>query len=96
MISAKWSAVSLLLCALCVAAPASAQPPGRGARPPSPELDDAVANVRGRVKGRVISAETQEQDGEPRHVIRVLTPDGRVRRMQVEGGSGRMVAPPDR
>jgi len=97
--SAKWSLLPLLLGAFCMAAPLAAQPPRRVppaefARPPAraaSDLDDAVAAVRERVGGRVLSAETQEEGGRRLHVIRVLTPDGRVRRVQVDGASGRLL-----
>jgi Predicted membrane protein len=48
-------------------------------------LEDAVSRVRRRVEGRVLSAE--EHDGEYR--VRVLTPEGRVKRFRLDRRSGR-------
>jgi uncharacterized membrane protein YkoI len=57
-------------------------------------LDDAVSEMRRQHDGRVISAETlRRRDGRSVHNIRILTPDGRVRRYQVDAESGRRVAP---
>jgi uncharacterized membrane protein YkoI len=50
-------------------------------------LDEAVKDVRGR-GGRVISAETQERDGKRVHNIRLLTKDGKVKRIRIDGDSG--------
>ncbi len=59
-------------------------------------LDQAVQQAKQRTGGRVISAETLSQDGRPVYNIRILTQDGKVRRMQIhaddkggEGGSRR-------
>ena len=45
-------------------------------------LDDTVAEMRQR--GRVLSAEEQQRDGRPVHAIRLLTPEGRVKRIYVD------------
>ena len=50
-------------------------------------LDQAVEDARRR-GGRVISAETQERDGQRVYNIRMLTKDGRVKRIQIDGDSG--------
>lgn len=52
-------------------------------------LDEAVERVRDRVGGRVISAETQEWDGQRVHNIRLLTKDGKVKRIRIDGKSGK-------
>ncbi|MGD8910217.1 MAG: hypothetical protein PVI92_12815 [Chromatiales bacterium] len=52
-------------------------------------LDQAVQQARERTGGRVISAETREQDGRLFHNIRILTNDGRVRRLQYDAGGDR-------
>jgi uncharacterized membrane protein YkoI len=52
-------------------------------------LDDAVSLVRSRRDGKVIRAETRYSDGRPVHYIRVLTPEGRVYTVVVDGVSGR-------
>ena len=52
-------------------------------------LDEAVEQARSRVGGRVISAETQQKDGRRVYNIRLLTKDGRVKRMRIDSESGR-------
>jgi hypothetical protein len=56
-------------------------------------LDQAVQQAKQRTGGRVISAETRDQDGGPVYNIRILTQDGKVRRMQIraddKGGENR-------
>ncbi len=51
-------------------------------------LDEAVESVRDREGGRVISAETQEWDGQQVHNIRLLTKDGKVERIRINSSSG--------
>lgn len=59
-------------------------------------LDEAVSEVREQHDGRVISAETRRRgDGQDTHNIRILTPDGRVRRYQIDAEPRRR-APRDR
>ncbi|MCB1859834.1 MAG: PepSY domain-containing protein [Gammaproteobacteria bacterium] len=50
------------------------------------ELDAAVSRARAKTGGRVLSAETRELNGRRTYVIRVLTDDGRVRRLQMDAG----------
>jgi hypothetical protein len=52
-------------------------------------LDRAVQQARERTGGRVISAETREEDGRMFHNIRILTNDGRVRRLQYDADDER-------
>ena len=52
-------------------------------------LDEAVERARDRVGGRVISAETRERDGQRVHNIRLLTKDGKVKRIRIDGNSGK-------
>jgi hypothetical protein len=52
-------------------------------------LDQAVEQARERTGGRVISAETRDKDGQRVHNIRILTHDGKVRRLQIDAGSDR-------
>jgi uncharacterized membrane protein YkoI len=59
-------------------------------------LDNAVANIRKRTGGRVLSAETREQEEGPVHHIRIITDEGRVKRYRLDARSGRMLAPPGR
>lgn len=51
-------------------------------------LDDAVSEARGRHPGRVLSAETDRRSGRESHRIRILTRDGRVRRLNMDAESG--------
>ncbi|MEM9386812.1 MAG: PepSY domain-containing protein [Pseudomonadota bacterium] len=58
---------------------------------PRVSLDDAVSKVRTRYQGRVIRAETRyAQDGRPTHYVKLLSPDGRVRTIRVDGRTGRI------
>jgi uncharacterized membrane protein YkoI len=52
-------------------------------------LDEAVSEARDRYPGRVLSAETDRRDGRESYSIRILTDDGRVKRLQVDPESGR-------
>ena len=47
-------------------------------------LDQAVRQAREKSNGRVISAETQEQNGRQYYNIRILTDDGKVRRYRFD------------
>ena len=53
-------------------------------------LDDAVAIVRARYEGKVIRAETQGSADHPVHYVRILSPEGRVYTVKVDGVSGRI------
>ena len=52
-------------------------------------LDEAVSQARQRNKGKVLSAETIRVDGRKVYRIKILTKDGRVKRTQIDAGSGR-------
>jgi hypothetical protein len=52
-------------------------------------LDQAVEQAKQRLGGRVISAETREREGERVHNVRILTKDGRVRRLRINAEGGR-------
>jgi len=52
-------------------------------------LDEAVSEARGRHPGRVLSAETDRRGGRDSHKIRILTQDGRVKRLRMDAESGR-------
>jgi len=52
-------------------------------------LDQAVEQARDRTGGRVISAETMEKNGHLIHNIRILTNDGKVRRLRIDAGDDR-------
>lgn len=53
-------------------------------------LEDAVSEARGRYPGRVLSAETHRRGGRESHSIRILTRDGRVKRLNIDAESGRL------
>lgn len=59
-------------------------------------LDQAVNEARDRYPGRVLSAETQRESGRESHRIRILTNDGRVKRLEMDAESGRFKRPPRR
>lgn len=52
-------------------------------------LDEAVARVRNRIDGEVISAKTRYENGRPVHYIKVYD-RGRVRTLRVDAASGRI------
>ena len=56
-------------------------------------LEQAVNEARDRYPGRVLSAETQRRSGRESHRIRILTRDGRVKRLQMDAESGRFNRP---
>ena len=70
--------------------PAAARNPGSGS---GESLDSAVSRARESTGGRVLSAETRQVDGRPTHFVRILTKDGKVRRLRVDARTGRFVAP---
>ncbi|MEW6354190.1 MAG: hypothetical protein AB1469_07855 [Pseudomonadota bacterium] len=87
----KKCATWLALCILCMVFSVQAKPRGeedhkerghaaRGER----SLDETVSRVRRETRGRVLSADTEQRDGESVHRIKVLTPDGRVRVLTVD------------
>lgn len=51
-------------------------------------LDQAVTMVLGRYGGKVISADTSSRNGRVVHRIKLLTDDGRVRTVRVDGQTG--------
>jgi len=56
-------------------------------------LDEAVSEARDRYNGRVISAETRRNNGRETHNVRILTRDGKVRRLRIDAESGRPLPP---
>ena len=52
-------------------------------------LDEAVAKARRQHKGKVLSAETIRVDGRKVHRIKILTKDGRVKRTEIDAGTGK-------
>lgn len=59
-------------------------------------LEQAVNEARDRYPGRVLSAETQRRGERESHQIRILTNDGRVKRLNMDAESGRFGRPPKR
>jgi hypothetical protein len=56
-------------------------------------LENAVSQAKGQYKGRVISAETDKQNGRGTYKIRILTDDGHVKRLQVDPETGEYIRP---
>ena len=54
-------------------------------------LDRAVSQVRQQTGGRVLSAETRQQNGRPVHHIRILSEQGKVLRYRVDARSGKRI-----
>jgi uncharacterized membrane protein YkoI len=52
-------------------------------------LDQAVQQAKERTGGRVISAETRESNGRRTHNIRILTDEGKLRRLRIDAGNDR-------
>lgn len=65
--------------------------PREGSR--SYSLENAVSRARNQYQGRVISAETKNKDGHRTHNIRILTDDGRLKRLRVDPRTGDYVRP---
>lgn len=51
-------------------------------------LEQAVSEARERYNGRVLSAETERRGGRDSYRIRILTDDGKVKRLRVDPESG--------
>lgn len=83
--------IVLLCAALWAAAPAFAEPPQRPAHAREMlaqgcmSLSEAVAMVRRKYGGRVVSAETRVSGNREVHIIKVLTEDGRVITERIPG-----------
>jgi len=60
---------------------------------PDVSLDYAVKKARNRYNGRVISAETVGAENNRMHNIRILTEEGRVRRLRVDPSTGEYIKP---
>ena len=73
----------ILMLAILVAAAAQVQADRRTS------LEEAVSEARGRYPGRVLSAETDRRGDRESHRIRILTRDGRVKRLDMDAESGR-------
>lgn len=84
------SLLIFLIAALLLASPVLADKRRGGGMngPPGYSLDRAVEGVRSSTGGRVLSADTRSRDGRSIYDIKVLTDDGRVRRMAIDGETG--------
>jgi uncharacterized membrane protein YkoI len=89
-------ALILGLCALLGSAQLSARQPyserqGRsnGQAENGLTLDGAVSRIREREGGRVLSADTEQDNGDKVYRIRVLTKEGKVKRLRIDARSGR-------
>jgi hypothetical protein len=91
----------LTLASICLSFPAVAADAHRGDRGADRgrpivlakgemSLDAAVAMVRERFGGKVISASTTSAGGKKVHVIKVLSDEGRVRTVRVDAQTGRI------
>jgi hypothetical protein len=59
-------------------------------------LDEAVSGVRRRNPGKVLSADTVDENGRPVHRIRILNDQGRVRGYRFDGTTGQPLQHRDR
>ncbi|MEJ2577207.1 MAG: hypothetical protein P8106_11185 [Gammaproteobacteria bacterium] len=99
MTERRWLPVVALLWLAAVTATASAYDfgdftnnlvhPQSSGRSEGISLDEAVARARREAGGKVISAETVRQGNRSVHRIKILTDDGRVKRLQYDAASGR-------
>ncbi len=55
------------------------------------DIEAAAERVKERFDGRVLGGKTVTEDGRTVYVIRVLTPDGRVRHIRVDAESGKIL-----
>ncbi len=55
------------------------------------DLDQATKEVTQNDKNKVLGAKTERIDGRNVHVIKVLTPDGRVQYIRVDEESGQLI-----
>jgi uncharacterized membrane protein YkoI len=82
----KVAAGIVLVAATMICQPVLSQ---RQTPPQSPyTLDQAVALVKDRTGGRVLRAETVILDERTIHKVRIITPEGRVRTIDVDAQTG--------
>lgn len=89
----------VLLFAASLAVAAASAPPVQAATAPTPynavpqmrvSLDQAVALARRQQDGRVVGAETRSRRGRIVHEVKILTAEGTVRVIRVDGETGRV------
>ena len=76
--------------------PRDVDPGYRMARKGGYSLDDAVSGARRKNPGKVLSADTVDDNGRPVHRIRILNDQGRVRGYRYDGDTGQPLSYPDR
>ncbi len=54
-------------------------------------MDEAAKIVQKELGGRVLGGKTVEEKGSKYHIIRVLTPDGRVQHIKVDSKTGKII-----
>ena len=79
----RWMGLSLVLIALLLADQAYAK--DRISR----DSNDIIKGTSCIMGGRVIKAEPRERDGQHYYNIRILSDDGKMRRIQIDSKSGR-------
>lgn len=62
---------------------------GVSAMAAEPTLEQAVAQVRRDTGGRILAAETVQENGRRVHRIKILTAERNVRTVRIDAGSGR-------
>ena len=55
-------------------------------------LDEATKQVRKDSEKKVLGAKTESIDGREVHVIKVLTPDGRIQHLKIDAETGRLLS----
>ncbi len=86
----------LLLAGLMVSLPVAAQrynSSGNRAYERGVDLDSTVERIRRETGGRVLHAETKNNQGNREHRVRIITDRGEVKRYRVDAGSGEVVSP---
>jgi hypothetical protein len=88
----------LLLAGMLFSLPLAAQHGGPGDRGGTNgvDLDTTVERIRKETGGRVLHAETLENEGNREHRVRIIDDRGKVRRYRVDAGSGQKVPPGQR
>ena len=74
----------ILLFMLTVPLIALAATEGAGSAEPVVTLDQAVQQVKQNKQGKVLAAETKQTQGSSVHIIKVLTNEGRVKKIRIK------------
>jgi uncharacterized membrane protein YkoI len=54
-------------------------------------LDQATKKIIARNESKILDAKTEVIEGKEVHIIKILTPDGRVQYIKVDAGTGKIV-----